>query len=804
MTEVFADNAQLRTRPSSAVTTPASGTSEVWTVRALSSAWPVLSAGQTMSIVDPSEPSEIIRITASSGPGATQIVVTRGADSTTPIRHLSDAVFVSATVASDLNSFGQSGTTVPTQSAAGFDVWMPSASGDLTGVQDTAAYASLQTLLGFGPGRIRFRTAPNSAPYYMNGPNSIFGGQLVLGQGEEATYVSPGSSSTSNLLFESNTSASGAIVPTTAFTNLVGQFVTTGPTGFGMCDMTIEAGVHQVGTLVPDVAPGAVTIAQGGTPGSTTYFYKIEWTTNNSAYGTHVAFSNSVPSIAVTTTGAATLSVTNFNTLTLPSAPSGANGVRISRSTTGGTGNYTVVYWSGVITSFNDTVPAGTGSNLVPSWVNGTAGTVVGFYGQQMLCVNLRIRSALGLGLWTEWAPTGNDAEDSNQMESMFLNVKINDCGGTGWYNNGSHDSSVVGAWISNNAQTDSNESQYIIGPSGPGCTHTATHCWGNQSNYGVVCIANGVKFDTTCQLEDSTLYQFWALGTAILLNGELFQVGTNTSGGLRIGHAVGGSAVSSAGVIADFATANLGGTAVFFDDDAGSTIRVTGGSYASLFTGTPNAATIIDMPRQTITRRTSQDVGANAAAATVSASYAAATVAGDLLIAYCEANTAPGTLTITGWTKLADIQAGSSTISAALFCKLADGTETSVTCTAAAATAMYLFITEFTGNANPIVVDASATAANVSGSASAMPAITTKLPGDLILSFAGSSSTLGAVTVPWQIGQAVAMANVTRAVLGQYVAPGVVTRYQDRISWTSSVFTGEIVAAFAANIPAV
>jgi mannan endo-1,4-beta-mannosidase len=103
MSDIFANNATLATTSTSGTTTPTSGTSESWSVSALSAAWPSLTAGQTMSIQDPAAQSEIIRITASTGSGATSITVTRGADSTTPVAHATGATFACAAVASALN-----------------------------------------------------------------------------------------------------------------------------------------------------------------------------------------------------------------------------------------------------------------------------------------------------------------------------------------------------------------------------------------------------------------------------------------------------------------------------------------------------------------------------------------------------------------------------------------------------------------------------------------------------------------------------------------------------------------------------
>lgn len=147
MAEVFANNATLTALPPYGTTAPVSGTVEGWGIAPLSAAWPALSAGQTMSIVDPSMPSEIIRITSSTGPGAVSITVTRGADGTTPVSHQADAVFKASVVASALDSFGQGGGFAPLVSGVVPIVNLPV---DPTMVSLTAALGGVAPSNGFG------------------------------------------------------------------------------------------------------------------------------------------------------------------------------------------------------------------------------------------------------------------------------------------------------------------------------------------------------------------------------------------------------------------------------------------------------------------------------------------------------------------------------------------------------------------------------------------------------------------------------------------------------------------------------
>lgn len=86
-------------------TAPSSGTSEVWTVTALSSGIPALSTNQTYALMNANGIStEIIRVTACDGSGDTSITVTRGADSTTPVAHSSGSTFNIVVVQSYFNT----------------------------------------------------------------------------------------------------------------------------------------------------------------------------------------------------------------------------------------------------------------------------------------------------------------------------------------------------------------------------------------------------------------------------------------------------------------------------------------------------------------------------------------------------------------------------------------------------------------------------------------------------------------------------------------------------------------------------
>jgi hypothetical protein len=143
MPDILANFAYLTTTSTSGASTPASGTSETWSVSALSSVWPALVLGRTMTIQDVASQSEIIRITASSGSGDTSITVTRGADGTTPLSHASGALFVCTAVSSLVNQLTEGGVFYD-MGGASFNVMAYGATGNGT-TDDTAAFNSALT-----------------------------------------------------------------------------------------------------------------------------------------------------------------------------------------------------------------------------------------------------------------------------------------------------------------------------------------------------------------------------------------------------------------------------------------------------------------------------------------------------------------------------------------------------------------------------------------------------------------------------------------------------------------------------------
>lgn len=100
MTDIQLNGAGLVTT-SAAGTAPAAGTVETWSVTALDATWRALGPGETITVADGTsgatagQQAELIRVTASDGPGDTSITVVRGVDGTTPVAHSNPATFYS-------------------------------------------------------------------------------------------------------------------------------------------------------------------------------------------------------------------------------------------------------------------------------------------------------------------------------------------------------------------------------------------------------------------------------------------------------------------------------------------------------------------------------------------------------------------------------------------------------------------------------------------------------------------------------------------------------------------------------------
>jgi hypothetical protein len=202
------------------------------------------------------------------------------------------------------------------------------------------------------------------------------------------------------------------------------------------------------------------------------------------------------------------------------------------------------------------------------------------------------------------------------------------------------------------------------------------------------------------------------------------------------------------------------------------------------------------------ISRVSSQDKGGSSSASSVSVTYPGSTTPGDLLIAAGIQNNA-GTLAISGWNVLVTGFENNVSVPTALFYRLADGTESTITLTGGGTgTTMSLDIFEYTGNANPIATDGTAAATNSGGvgvTSQVTPNITTTNANDLIF-YCAITQTVTSAT--WNSGATVIGTNTGgtfKVFCGQQIVSSPQTNFNDTITYGASHVCGTLIAGFQA-----
>lgn len=207
------------------------------------------------------------------------------------------------------------------------------------------------------------------------------------------------------------------------------------------------------------------------------------------------------------------------------------------------------------------------------------------------------------------------------------------------------------------------------------------------------------------------------------------------------------------------------------------------------------------------ISRVTSQDNhGSVTTGNTVTVAWPATPTAGDLLVAFIRGIGATGfnTLSATGFTQLAILTPTNAPIG--IFYKLAIGNEVNVVATTSNnSTGGQVAISEFTGNANPIVTDGTAggTQGALNATSVATPAITTTDPNDLILTFAYQSRGTTAGDA-WVTASKFNESNPSGTMfLGQYFPGTTLSGFSDTASWTGTAGSSfAFISAFKAAPP--
>lgn len=198
------------------------------------------------------------------------------------------------------------------------------------------------------------------------------------------------------------------------------------------------------------------------------------------------------------------------------------------------------------------------------------------------------------------------------------------------------------------------------------------------------------------------------------------------------------------------------------------------------------------------ISRLTGQDAKNISVTASVAVNYPGATTSGNLLIASVMANVAQALVDISGWNSIkGDLSSVAQTV--AIFWKISNGTETTITATGTAATVMKLHIYEYTGNdASPLDQSGAATSNVTSVSSLLSASLTTTVANELIF-IAGATA-----------GNTTAHAYDSSFNLKQIDATNIRLFDADRIvsstgtysttgSWTTSVRAANVIASFKA-----
>jgi hypothetical protein len=401
-------------------------------------------------------------------------------------------------------------------------------------------------------------------------------GQWIIGQGKQATVLSLAAGYTR--LISSQNFAS----LTKTNTQLTGV-----PYHFGWRDLTIDGNnTNQAAQLARPAAP---TVANVGTPGSTSYTYRVTWVN---------ALGETVGSAATTTaTGNAALDGTNYNTVTRPTAPGGATGWNVY---VGGRGQEALCNASPVpvaTASYSDQGTRASGTWTVLPRYNTTADVLVAVYGFGWQGHGFLIRNAAGLGLWTEWATNVNVSSSIGALEAYLNDFSMYNCLGGAWMCAGTHDMQANNFVLGQNC-SGAGYSTLVVPFDGyvNGGTFLEYHVWGGGYDYGIYAASAGLEFDG--QVEGGLLAEFFMNGSLNRVKGKLF------TGGIQTATAVGlviGTNINN--IFADVKVEQMGGGLFDITGFGGSCdLRVYGTFYngqasaSPLYLGTIDSNSVVDL----------------------------------------------------------------------------------------------------------------------------------------------------------------------------------------------------------------
>lgn len=207
------------------------------------------------------------------------------------------------------------------------------------------------------------------------------------------------------------------------------------------------------------------------------------------------------------------------------------------------------------------------------------------------------------------------------------------------------------------------------------------------------------------------------------------------------------------------------------------------------------------------ISRLTGQDAQGHSTTASVTATYPGSTTIGNLLIAVAVGTNNSSLSISTGgtWSTAVSGNISGASFRQAIFYKIADGTEATITASASGSSIMAIDIFEYSGSANPATLDGTATSqnnSNASVTTYTTPLITTLQGGDLILSVMRMASAISGFAWTTSTTTGANTSGSWELFCGEYIPLTAQVGFSDTATWTTAKGASSMIAAFQASNP--
>jgi hypothetical protein len=371
---------------------------------------------------------------------------------------------------------------------------------------DTAAWTTFFAALGTTPAIIL-----GAAGTSICGPNVI---QL------DTKQVLIGAYGSTVLKLRSGTGTDTRLVSTKNIASLAGTMSNAGPYQFGLIGVRLEGNSAGVTTRAIGLIPAAPTFAgTTGTLAAGTYNYKV---TAKTAFGETPASPWS--SFTLGATGGITVSWATV---------SGATGYNVYGRSWSQNGSGFAFIGTSATTSFTDNGSVTAAVEMLGHH-DGTAGSLVHFYGYNYTIRDVDCYDAPGMGFLLEWGDQVNGPAVGIDMESRLDNLRATDCFSNGFAFYGPHDSSARNLLVANCAKTNTaNIDAWVLGngPLNVDQVHTWGQCRYSQSIYGQ-------GFIKSANAEGAMTAQLFVYNGEVDWDGLVFFPGNATARGVVVGDA--------------------------------------------------------------------------------------------------------------------------------------------------------------------------------------------------------------------------------------------------------------------------